>query len=160
VREASSAKQMWTSIINVFERHTLLNKLSARRNFYTATMQDGEKILQYANRIRQLSATLKNMGVDDNKMATALLNGLPDRFDGLISALDALGSEDKIFTLEFVKSRLLQEEQRIDMRMQTSIIESEAAALVVHDHSDSCSSCKKRTKCEPCGMVGHVINRC
>jgi hypothetical protein len=92
VREASSAKEMWTSILNVFERHTLLNKLSARRNFYTATMQDGEKILQYANRIRQIAATLKNMGVeiDDNEMAMALLNSLPDCFDGLISALDAL----------------------------------------------------------------------
>ena len=52
VREAFSAKEMWTSIINVFERHTLLNKSSARRNFYTATMQDGEEFLKYANRIR------------------------------------------------------------------------------------------------------------
>jgi hypothetical protein len=45
VREASSAKEMWTSTINLFERHTLLDKLSARRNFYTTTMLDGEKIL-------------------------------------------------------------------------------------------------------------------
>jgi hypothetical protein len=68
VREASSAKEMGTSIINLSERHTLLNKLPARRRFYTATMLDDEKILQYANRIRQLAVTLKNMGVeiDDN----------------------------------------------------------------------------------------------
>jgi hypothetical protein len=125
-------------------------------------MQDGEKILQYANRIRQLAATLKNMGVeiDGNEVAMALLNGLPDRFNGLISALDALGNEDKIFTFELVKSRLLQEEQRTDMRMQTSIVKSEAAALVVQNQSDSCSSCKKRPKCEHCGMPGHVIDRC
>jgi hypothetical protein len=62
MRDASSAIEMLTSITNVFERHTLLNMLSARRNFYTATMLDGEKILQYANRIRQLAVTLKNMG--------------------------------------------------------------------------------------------------
>jgi hypothetical protein len=162
VREASSAKEMWTSIMNVFERHTLLNKFSDRRNFYTATMQDGEKILQCAYRIRQLAATLKNMGVEinDNEMAMALLNGLPDRLDGLISALDALGNEDKIFTFEFVKSWLLQEEQRTDIRMQNSIVKSEDAALVVHDHSDSFPSCKKRPKCEHCGMLGHMIYRC
>eukprot|EP00171_Calliarthron_tuberculosum_P023184 IDg23184t1 len=162
VREASTAKEMWTLITNVFERHTLLNKLSARRKFYTATMLDGEKILKYANRIRQLATTLKNMGVDidDNEMAMALLNGLPDRFDSLISALDALGNEDKIFTFEFVKSRLLQEEQRADMRVQTSIVKSEAAALVAHDHFESSSTCKHRTKCDHCGMLGHVVAKC
>lgn len=109
VRELSSAKEMWTSIINVFERRTLLNKLSARRSFYTATMLNGEKILQYANRIRQLAATLENMAIkiEDNERVMALLNSLPDRIDGLISALDALGKEGKNFTFEFVKSRRL-----------------------------------------------------
>jgi hypothetical protein len=38
------------------------------------------------------------MGVKIDQMAMALLNGLPDRFDGLISALDALGNEDNVFT--------------------------------------------------------------
>jgi hypothetical protein len=60
VREASTVKAMWTFIINVFERHALLNKLSARRNFYTARILDGEKILP--NRIRQLAAALKIWG--------------------------------------------------------------------------------------------------
>ncbi len=32
--------------------------------------------------------------------------------------LDALGNENDTFTLEFVKSRLLQEEQRMKMRME------------------------------------------
>lgn len=35
-REVISTKDMWTSVKNVFERHTLLNKLLARRKFYTA----------------------------------------------------------------------------------------------------------------------------
>ena len=33
VREVDSAKEMWTAIKNVFERHTLLKTLSARRKF-------------------------------------------------------------------------------------------------------------------------------
>ena len=35
----------------------------------------------------------------------ALHNGLPDKFDGLISALDALEDDERLFTFEFVKSR-------------------------------------------------------
>lgn len=62
VREVSTAKGMWNAILNIFERHTLLNNLAVRRKFYTANMLDGEEILQYANRIRQLASTLKSMG--------------------------------------------------------------------------------------------------
>ncbi len=59
----------------------------------------------------------------------AVLNGLPERFNSLISALDALGNEDEAFSLDFVKSRLLQEEQRIEMRTRASSTKSETSAL-------------------------------
>jgi len=39
VRDVETAKEMWMAIMNVFERHTLLNKLSARRKFYTVKME-------------------------------------------------------------------------------------------------------------------------
>ena len=45
VRDVTSAKQMWNVIKDVFERHTFLNKLTARRRFYTVTMETGEKML-------------------------------------------------------------------------------------------------------------------
>ena len=43
VREATAAKQMWKAITDVFEKHALLNKLAARRRFYTATVSEREK---------------------------------------------------------------------------------------------------------------------
>ncbi len=99
VRECSTAKQMWFAIQDVFKRHTLLNKLAARRKFYTAEMKETETLLQFSNRIRPLSMTLKSMSVniDESEMAMALLNGLPDQFHPLISALDALKDKRKGF---------------------------------------------------------------
>lgn len=38
MRNAESAKDMWKKINNVFERHTLLNRPTARRRFYTVSM--------------------------------------------------------------------------------------------------------------------------
>ncbi len=90
VREADSAKKMWKSIKDVFERHTLLNKLSARRKFYTASMQENEGILKFANRIRQLASVLKAMDVEiseSEKAKWALLNGLPEEYKSIISPL-------------------------------------------------------------------------
>lgn len=94
-------------------------------------MLDDENILSFINRVRQLSSSLKsiNVTVEDKEVAMEVLNGLPDRFESLISAMDALGNEYKTFTLDLVKRRLLQEEQRINMGTESVIVKSEAAAL-------------------------------
>ena len=79
VRGCSSAKETWDAILNVFERHTLLNRLAARREFYTVSMLANEKVLVFINRVKQLAARLQSMSVeiDDKEIAMAVLNGLP-----------------------------------------------------------------------------------
>ena len=101
---------MLESIVYMFQKHTILDKLRARREFYTVTMQANEKMLTYINRVVHLSSILKSMSVqmDSEEISMAVLNGLPQKYDNIVTALDALGHEST-FTLEFVKSRLLQE---------------------------------------------------
>ncbi len=105
---------MWEEICNVHQRHTLLDKLAARRDFYTAATKQGEKMLVYINRVRQMASVLESMGVtiDDKEKAMAVLNGLPKRFETISTALDAIGDDDPSFTFDKVRSRLLQEEKR------------------------------------------------
>ena len=173
VRDVSSAKDMWNCIKNVFERHTLLNKLSARRKFYTATMADNEPILKFSNRIRQLASTLKNMSVpiSESEMAMALLNGLPDEYHSLISALDTIDSDGRELSWDHVKSRVLQEEQRINARTRKAQEKSDAAALVTANPSNlplpapSCKNCRRRPPrqrpfCNHCNRHGHVESKC
>ena len=80
LREVYTTMEIWQKISDVFEKHTLQNKLAARRKFYTATMSEGEIVLHYSNRIQQLAATLNSMNVeiDNSEMAMAMLNGLPE----------------------------------------------------------------------------------
>jgi len=47
------------TILNVFDRHTLLNKLCARRKCYPL-----KKMLTYLNRVGQLAATPKSISVE------------------------------------------------------------------------------------------------
>ena len=157
VAGANTAKDMWKAILDVFQRHTLLNKLAARRQFYTVSMEEGEKVLTYVNRVQHLASILKSMGVevDDKEMGMAVLNGLPPRYDSLIVALDALGNEDKIFTLDFVKSRLLQEEQRSNMRDLDEVTKTNAA-LVNQPRNYG----RPIYQCTNCGRNGHTAQRC
>ncbi len=73
--------------------------LSSISSPLAATRRGDEKILQFANRIQQLASTLKAMRVDidDSERAMALLNGLQDQYDALISALDALRQKSPSF---------------------------------------------------------------
>ena len=154
-----TAKQMWEAMLNVFERHTLLNKLAARRRFYTVTMQNDEKVLAYINRVKQLAARLKSMNVDvdDKEMAIAVLNGLPARFENLTVALDALGTDDKMFSLEFVKSPLLQEEQRADMKDKTPPSNKDSALM---NHVPGAGRPSRDMHCTNCGRSGHTASHC
>lgn len=153
VEHAKTAKDLWWMITEIFEKHTLMNKLSARRRFYTAVMREDENVLEFASRIRQLAGSLKSMGVsiDDPEMAMALLNGLPDRFDGLISALDALGTEGDKFSFEFVKGRCHQAEQRHLKRDEDTRIKTETAALIATRN-------KEKELCVHCGK--HYNSNC
>lgn len=40
--------------------------------------------------------------IENSEMAMKLINGLPDRFAGLIGALDALGNDNRLFKFDFV----------------------------------------------------------
>ena len=132
VREATTTEDMWQKICDVFEIHSLLNKLSARRKFYTATMKERETVLHFANHIRQLAATLNSMVaiIDESEMAMALLNGLLEAYDPLISALDEIICEGATLEYDHVKSRTMQEEQRIGIQSDQAVIKAEAAALL------------------------------
>ena len=73
--------------------------------------------------------------ISSQDMAMTFFCGLPERFDSLISALDAYSVDDddksfKKFTFEFVVSRCTQEESRHLQREKDADAKSEASALI------------------------------
>ncbi len=172
VRDVENTNEMWTAIRNVFERHTLLNKLSARKKFYTAAMNSGESILQFCNRINHLAASLKSMNVQisESEKAMALLNGLPEEYNALITALDAVDEREGELDFDFIKSRVMQEEQRIAIRTDSARAKSEAAALLAshpppHSRPGGPSRggrppSRRRPYCNHCRRLGHVESKC
>jgi len=119
-------------------------------------MESGEKMLTFLNRVKQLADSLKSMNVniDDKEMAMAVLSGLPSSYESLIVALDALGNDDRQFTFDFVKSRLIQEEQRCIEREKSDSVKQESSALFGMRSGGQPSKNgreKNRYKCTTCG---------
>lgn len=65
-----------------------------------------------------MASTLQSMDVviDDKELAMAVLNGVPSRFETIITALDAIGDDEASLTFDKVPGRVLQEEERFSMR--------------------------------------------
>lgn len=63
-------------------------------------------------------------------MPIAVLNGLPPTFENLIVVLDAMGDECLLFIFDFVKCRLLPDEQRCKMHDIKAERSFESSALV------------------------------
>jgi gag-polypeptide of LTR copia-type len=128
-------------------------------------MADGERTLTYINRVKQLNEELKAMGViiDEEEVDMAVLNGFPPKYDHLIVALDTLGDDAKL-TLEFTKSRLMQEEQRSDERemRNPSNVKTEDAALVGNSRDKRVGHTRDRGEnmCFRCNKPGHVARYC
>ncbi len=170
VQHASTAHAMWTSVCDIYEKHTLLNRLSARRRFYTAKMGETEKLLEFSGRIRQYASSLATMGVhvEDQDMAMTLLCGLPSQYDMLISALDAVSDDSQRFTFQFVVSRAQQEELRHTTRELQSVKQIDSTALLVsrNKNKGDCIHCGRHNNSNKCWRMypelapeGHPLRR-
>jgi len=62
VSGCKTTAEMWSTLQGVFQRKSLINKMKARREFYTAAMNVGEGMLGCINRVRNLGENLKAMG--------------------------------------------------------------------------------------------------
>ena len=153
VQGCKTAALMWSTITDLFQRKTLLNKLTTRRKFYSAKMATNEKAIAFISRVRQLASDCKAMDVDidDKEIAMTVLCGLPDKYEHLIVAIDAVATDENL-TLDFVKSRLLQEEQRM---LERGDVKASSDAALVHNSGKS-----RRLSCVHCGRPGHPSEKC
>ena len=109
------------------------------------------------NRVRQLGATLKSMGVDvdDEYMTMAALNGLPARYEYIITALEAVSDGEFRFKYDLVKSQLRQEEQRAHMRTEADHVDGSALFNRTTD-----VAMRNVPRCGHCQRIGHTEDRC
>lgn len=81
------AAEAWEITLNIFQRHSLLNKVKDWGGFYTLIRKYGERVLAFIDGVRDLASVLKMMGVeiDDDKIAMNMLNGLLEEFEYIIT---------------------------------------------------------------------------
>jgi len=112
VSGCKTTAKKWSTLQGVFQRKSWMKKMKARHEFYTVAINVGEGMLGYINRVRNLGENLKAMGgeVTELDVARSVLNGLTSNYENLLVTL--VPTDGNELSLDFFKSRLLQEKRR------------------------------------------------
>ncbi len=103
----------------------------------------------------------------ESKIAMDLLKSLPEEYPALNSSFDVLDSNENELGWKHVKARVLQEEQRINMRIKSAPDKSETVVVSNHNHDSSAGYCKNcgshprnRPFCNHFKRLGNVESKC
>ncbi len=101
-----------------------------------------------------------DVSISESEMALALLNGLPEEYNDLISALNAIDEDETKLKFEFIKSRIIQGEQRIMMRTKSAQAKAESAALLASQQEANSRNARRRPHCNHCKRLGYSESKC
>lgn len=148
IRGAESAKGMMKSLSNVFERKSTISKLLVRKKLLT--LKCTTSLQDHFNKFDALVKDLESMGskmAEDDQVCHLLLT-LPDKYEHIVTVLEAMDTE---LTVDFVKSRLLDAE--LKMNMQGTVIDE--ASFISRPKSGH-----SVRKCFECGDTRHLVAKC
>ena len=119
-------------------------------------MTVGEGMLGYINRVRHYCENLKAMGgeVTEMDVAMSVLNGLTSNYENLLMALDAKGERE--LSLDFVNSRLLQEERRQADKSPATKRIGDMALVDANYRGQGRRGDLSKIECYYCNKFGHI----
>jgi len=160
VSGCKTTAEVWSTLQGVFQRKSLMNMMKARREFYTVEMTVGEGMLGYINHVRNLGKNLKAMGgeVTEMDVAMSVLNGRTSKYENLLVALDAKGENE--LSLDFVESRLLQEEWRLADKSPSTKRIGDIAVVGANHRGQGRRGDLFKIECYYCHKFGHISHDC
>ncbi|KAK3746619.1 hypothetical protein QZH41_003126 [Actinostola sp. cb2023] len=141
---------VWKKLSEQFQKKTWANKLSLRRRLIKLRLQEGDSVKGHIKSITEIFNELAAIGApmeEEDKVVT-LLASLPDKFDMLVTALEA---NSEVPNMEVVTERLFHEENKLKER---ETVEKPYEKVMLGTKS------KDRPKCHHCGKPGHLKRNC
>ncbi|KAG6460307.1 hypothetical protein O3G_MSEX011897 [Manduca sexta] len=158
VQEATTAKQVWSKLEQVFDDSGLSRKVGLLRELITTTLDNSSSVEDYINKVMTAAHKLRNINfvVGDEWLGTLLLAGLPEVYKPMIMAIESSGVP---VSADFVKTKLLQ-----DVKVSESsayYVKYNKIRNTSKSHKDSSDKYhKKSPRCYNCNKYGHLSKNC
>lgn len=122
VKEKEHAKDIYDLLVSTFERKSLSGQIYLRKRLLTLKCNEGESIENHFLVFDKIVRDLKSTGatLEEEDVVCHLLLILPKSFEAVVTALETL--EPKKLTIEFVKSRLLDESEKMGVMMNAAAV--------------------------------------
>lgn len=154
IKDKATAKAIYDTLGEVFERKTVSGQLFLRKKLLTLKYSDDkdikDHILEFDKTVRELKsigAKLENLDV-----VCHLLLTLPKSYESLVTALETL--QPNQLTLEFVKSRLLDEYAKRNGENETESVRPNGSVAM------NAKNQTPKLKCYNCGKPNHKASEC
>lgn len=145
IGEPTDPKDVWTKLVDQFQRKTWANKLEMRRKLHSMRMKEGDSVQGH---IRQMTEVFNKLSAMDAPMSEedrviCLLASLPDSFSVMVTALEASVEVPK---MDVVTERLLHEERKCKVKEE----DFEEKAMTTMPQMF-----RRKGACYHCGKYGH-----
>ncbi|KAK2577585.1 hypothetical protein KPH14_000902 [Odynerus spinipes] len=166
VKKATSAKEAWDSLKGYHEKASLSNIVYTLKKLCRTRLTENESMERHINGMLNMVDELEARGesVKERMVIAIILGSLPDTYNTLVTALETRPEKD--LTLELVKGKLIEEEQRrINLKQNTNGI-NDVALKVQHkanqDKVTGTSGIKahRGITCFFCKRYGHQKKDC
>jgi hypothetical protein len=162
--ECKTSAEAWKKLSNVYEKKGLQTQILLSRNFLNSKYLETDTMKSYISRVMAIVEQMNAIGakVGDKEIAFTLLRGLPKSYDSLIMSLES--REDEL-TTEYVRKRLMEEEDRRKEDHAESSNTQESAFISKGPRVTRTEQHKGRGRgnnfsCFHCGKKGHKIADC
>ena len=141
-------KAVWDQLSNQFQKKTWANKLALRRKLYSMRLAEGQSVDEHIKVMTEIFNELSVIGdpLSEEDQVIHLLAGLPDSFNMLVTALEALAT---VPNMETVIERLRHEERKMSDKSGGG---QEQALFSTREG--------KGPRCYFCNKYGHIKRRC
>lgn len=149
-KDVTFAKQMIDNFKAVYQRKSVASQLLLRKQLLTLKMHEGEAINDHFLKFDKLIRNLKSVGatMEDLDIICHLLLTLPKSYDNLVTAIETMNPKE--ITLEFVKSRLLEESRKRGNGEKSG---TSSGGHAMHARNPDII-------CFLCGKKGHIKSMC
>lgn len=167
IKKAETSYEAWKKLRNIYESKGPVRKSVLYKQLYRMKKEAGQSMMEYVNSYVNKVEQLEDVGIKlpEELASIIMLNSLPTEYENFCVAME---SRDDIPTIDFLKTKLIEEEaRRID---QDDCKSSESNALMANNkgnnkntkdtHVKQVKNYKFTGKCYKCNKIGHKSAEC
>lgn len=154
IKDAKTAQEAWVILKKNYTQDSAVGKVTLIKQLSKLQLDEGGDMRLFLTEMEELFEKLENTGarIDEDIKAAFMLAGLPDSYESTVSSIQGRA---EVFTVNFVKTKLLEEYGR----RQSKVNEDNKAMVARKIQNYPRNNDTKRT-CYACGSEDHLVRDC